>query len=100
MYIKEKRPVLKDIVIACKCDCCGKVVAGDSYPTDWHSFSSHHSDWGNDNVDSYEYWLVCSPDCYIKIISGLLNSNKDRDSFELDEMSIQFASKLIDKITI
>lgn len=48
------------------CDCCGKSLECDHLPRTWHEFSSHHSGWGNDSLESCETTTVCSPECYIK----------------------------------
>lgn len=98
MYIKEKQQVFKEVVVACKCDECGARVDGDSAPDGWHSFNSRHHEWGNDSIDSYEYWLVCSAECYAAVLGKLVSANKSRRSFEVDEMNLAFANKLIDKL--
>ena len=40
------------------CDVCNKEIKG-SY---WQ-LTTHHNDWGNDSIESYEYFDVCSKEC-------------------------------------
>lgn len=60
-----------DVLIARKCDICGKMIEkvehrgwGDLY--NYFLITTHHNDWGNDSIDSYEYYDACCPDCVIK----------------------------------
>ena len=40
------------------CDRCGKEITGHYY-----SLITHHSDWGNDSSESFEYMDLCSVEC-------------------------------------
>lgn len=96
MEIKEKQTVTetKEITIGYKCDVCGKESHGKYFPDDWHSFSHNHNEWGDDSVDSYEYHLVCSAECYsVKLNECVIDLEGRRDA-KVDEMEIQFARKL------
>ena len=45
------------------CDICGKEIKnGNGY---WE-VETHHNDWGNDSVESYEHFDVCSIECLKK----------------------------------
>lgn len=41
------------------CDVCRQEIQSNSY---WE-LTTHHNDWGNDSIESYEYFDVCSEKC-------------------------------------
>lgn len=99
MEIKEKKEVteVKEVTVGHKCDNCGKVVNKVNFPDEWHSFSSQHREWGNDSCDSFEYYEVCSPECYIDKFTKIVEVEmKDRHDAEINEMEIQFARRLVE----
>lgn len=100
MKIKETKEVTetKEVVIAHKCDVCGKEHKGNYFPDDWHSFSSSHNHWGNDSVDSLEYHEVCSPKCYIKKLGECVDEFENFSDAKIDEFDIQFARKFVNYI--
>lgn len=95
--IKEYQTVNKEVRVGCKCDVCGVEVKG--YAAGWFHFNTHHSEWGNYSCESYEYYDVCSAECYV---SKLTESVKDMSSYKrsgrIAEMSIEFAEKLLQKL--
>ena len=42
------------------CDICGKEIERDDGYWNCHTF---HNDWGNDSVESHEYFDICSVEC-------------------------------------
>lgn len=98
MDIKETKEVteVKTVTVGIKCDNCGKVHNGD-LPDEWHSFSSHHNEWGNDSIYSYEYYDVCSPECYVEklaeVVEGEMNGIYNG---KVDDMEIQFARRMVE----
>ena len=76
--ITEKKEVTKieDVVIKEEvyCDECGKLIQPQKWffgETVYKGFTviTHHSDWGNDSVDSYQHLDICSKECLHKNIS-------------------------------
>lgn len=64
MKIYEKKQVVKqeDVLKTIVCDECKKDIK--ELDTDhYYSVSTHHSRWGNDSVDSWEYLDLCSYKC-------------------------------------
>lgn len=100
MELKEYKEVTEKrrVTIGYKCDVCGKAHYGNNYPNDWHEFSAHHNEWGKDSGDSYEYYLVCSPECYKIKLTSCINNFKEYESAEIDGMTVEFASKLLDNM--
>jgi hypothetical protein len=82
--------------VAAVCDECGREHKGHDYPDDWHYFNGHHSSWGNDSCDSYQYYLVCSPECYAKQLKKAVREFGDYNTAEVDDMTIDFAKRLAD----
>ena len=68
VLIKEKR----------YCDICNKEIENNK---SYWKLTTHHSDWGNDSIESYEYFDVCSKECMRnKFEEYLEDSGDDRYS--------------------
>jgi hypothetical protein len=94
--IKEKKQVMEDVVIAYKCDVCGSFEKNYSiYREMWLNFNEGHTAWGNDSVDSIQYYDVCSVNCFMKKLGEIVPSIKDYDGAEVAEMPIAFAAQLL-----
>lgn len=101
MEVNEIKQVTetKSVTVARKCDVCGNIHKGKYTPNEWHTFSHNHNEWGNDSCDSYEYHEVCSPECYLTKFKECIEDLKGRKSAKIDDFEIDFARKLIEKIT-
>lgn len=79
--IVEKTIETKNLV-AIKCDICGKEIAGQFW-----RLTTHHHDWGNDSIDSYEYFDLCSRECINKALDDYINDCKASNTqcFELEQ---------------
>ena len=97
MYKKERKEVKeqRQVIVAVVCDNCGKEHKGSEQPDEWHSFSGHHNEWGNDSVDSCEYYQVCSPKCYVEKLTEVVKEFDGYRSAEIDDMTIDFAKSLV-----
>ena len=85
MSIKtERKEVIKksydNVPVSGECDICGKTlmpVDKDKLPShykdrdiyDYYRITTHHHDWGNDSIESYEYFDCCCIDCALKFIA-------------------------------
>lgn len=71
-----------ETVAAVKCDICGKEITGKF----WH-LTTHHNDWGNDSIDSYEYYDLCSRECIDKALDNYIINCKASNTqcFELEQ---------------
>lgn len=100
MYLKEQKSVteFKEITVGIKCDVCGKIHKCSYIPDEWHNISMHHNDWGNDSVDSYESFDVCSPKCYITKLKECVKELDGRHSAEVDYFDIYFARLLVNSL--
>ena len=100
MKIKETKSVTKnqEVTTSIKCDVCGKVHNGDYTPEEWHEISIHHHHWGNDSVESYEYFDVCSPECYWQKIKECVAEYEGFTDAKIDDFEIQFARRLVNSL--
>lgn len=60
MKIMEYKEVTtkKEITVAIKCNVCGKAIDGKFW-----TLATSHRDWGNDSIESFEYFDLCSHKC-------------------------------------
>lgn len=58
-----------------KCDVCGKIFTGPYWIA-----NVHHNDWGNDSVDSYEYYDLCSSVCVRNIFEKYMVDCRDSNT--------------------
>lgn len=65
MEITETKIITEPRKISCvvgvKCDRCGDIIQKGKV---YYHITTHHNDWGNDSIDSYENFDLCS-DCYL-----------------------------------
>ena len=55
------------------CDVCGKEIG--KHKSYWHI--STHEDWGNDTIDSFEYFDICSENCMREKFEEYLKDSND-----------------------
>lgn len=92
--IKQTQKVEREVTVHVKCDVCNKTHDGNNIPKEWHGFSIHHNHWGNDSQDSYEYFDVCSPECYKSKFKECVEAFDGFTDGEIDGFEIQFATIL------
>ena len=87
MKIEERKEVthttIESVIVGRKCDVCGNDIKPITYPMRQYNYfviHTHHSDWGNDSVDSHEYFDACSPDCVMKFSEKYVKDSYDRIS--------------------
>ena len=95
MEITKKKTVFENVTIGHKCDVCKKQHDGENYPNSWHYFNHSHESWGNDSIDSVEWFLVCSPECYFKQLKESLKEVGEYDEASIDNMGGDFVKELI-----
>ncbi|MDT3386702.1 MAG: hypothetical protein LIR46_02910 [Bacteroidota bacterium] len=67
--ITERKEVthveVEDVLIGRKCDICGKDILPLEHDIGYNYFciATHHHDWGNDSVESWDHKDACCPDC-------------------------------------
>lgn len=79
--ITKKGKITEQII----CDVCGKIIADVNKPKiRYWELTTHHTDWGEDSIYSYEYFDLCSQDCIRTKLEEYLESCKTSDTFEFD----------------
>jgi len=81
----KKIVAIQHCIVGKKCDVCGKEIPPTTIPHmsgepvyDYYEVTTHHNDWGNDSVDSYEYFDVCSPDCAYKLWGKYIHDSAEK----------------------
>ena len=82
MRITERKEVVhtkvEEVTIGRICDYCGKEIKPiDTYRPNSDEYNyfyicTHHHDWGNDSIESYESFDACSPECALKLAEAYL----------------------------
>ena len=82
MKIKRTKEVIKhsveEVITGRKCDICGNdilPVNGNTY--NYFYIVTNHFDWGNDSIDSFEYFDACSPACVLKFVKESIEDAYD-----------------------
>jgi len=82
--IKETRQVTKEVevTIGITCDVCGKAIKGDYW-----TLRTSHNDWGNDSVDSFKYFDLCSRKCVCQKLKDYFIDCKESNTqeFQLEQ---------------
>ena len=72
MRVKLEKEVIeiKEKVVEIKCDVCGSIIeTEEEYNSDkrkggyFYRVNTRHRDWGNDSIDSSEWYDLCSDEC-------------------------------------
>lgn len=90
----EKREVVteKEVCIATFCDKCNKqIIRPKSYSEakNFHFYhvTTHHSDWGNDSIESYQYFDFCSMDCLKPHMNEYFFRSNGSEEYEISRES-------------
>jgi hypothetical protein len=100
-----KKEVTKTIttkeVIGYKCDVCGKekMIKSNNNPFPktediWQDVTTGHDGWGNDSRDSRYDLIICSPECFFKMMEKQTESKRYIEC----QISFEFSKRIIDKI--
>ena len=99
--IKAAKMVKQEVTVAWQCDVCYTQTADlGRYEQEWHHFSKGHQGWGNDSIDSYDEYDVCSVDCFIKQLQESVPDLLEYadSAAEIADMPVRFAQKLLDRL--
>jgi hypothetical protein len=90
-----EKTIKAEIVENIKCDICGKEIDGKFW-----ILTTSHEDWGNDSVDSVEYFDICSTECINKALNDYIErceySYTQRFELEQDLFSAESGDKDVD----
>ena len=97
MKIKKSESVQIENVVGHTCDVCKKTVMERTLPKEWYSFSSHHDEWGNDSIESYEDFDVCSVRCYMDQLYRCVGEMEGKEATaEIDNKSYHFVKTMLE----
>ena len=84
-YYETKEHVITEQVLvrsAIICDVCKKEIQSDA---GYWEVTTHHNDWGNDSIDSYEAFDICSVECLkSKFDEYCDNSNSQYNTWQIE----------------
>lgn len=83
-YEKKEHTIIKETPVKVICDVCGNEVN----PKNWFRITTSHSDWGNDSIDSYESFDVCSDKCAVMFASKYLKDAYE-DEYNTKDIEIE-----------
>ena len=91
MEINEYRNVTtkQRVLIAIKCDVCGEYIVGDYW-----KLTTSHNDWGNDSVESCEFFQLCSHSCIRKKLKDYFDDCQSSSTQEFDLEQSYFKPKI------
>lgn len=78
------------------CDCCGKESRNEMEHNTWFHVNAHHSEWGNDSIDSYEWYDICSSQCYIDKMIAIFLKMRYWKNYSAEIFGLDY--RVIDKI--
>lgn len=101
MRIMDRREVVRkevqEVLIGRRCDVCGGEIVPDKrqmgHGYNFFKIVTHHSDWGNDSVDSFEEIDACCPECVMKFTAGYIQDAYD-DPVNTKEIEIEHVRAL------
>lgn len=67
-YKNIEKIIITEKLVGIKCDICGKEITGKFW-----RLTTHHNDWGNDSIDSYEYFDLCSRECINRALDNYID---------------------------
>jgi hypothetical protein len=96
MDIKQSKFVLKEEAIGKICDQCGKTELNSKiYENNWLGFSESHQGWGSDSSDSFNWYDVCSAECFIAMLPVRIENNDGYSGAEIAGMPVNFCKQLL-----
>ena len=88
--VKQQVTVEKEIDVGVVCDGCGKEIRNKNNMNEriarlpYYEVTTHHNDWGNDSVDSYEYFDFCSLDCMLPHMRTYYKTANGSESYDVE----------------
>ena len=90
--VKEKKTITTDVVIGQEiyCDECGRLIFRKKNKQivycigDYWELTTGHHDWGNDSIDSIEYFDLCSKECCTTRFKDYIQCCQGTKYFELE----------------
>lgn len=77
-----EKTIRTEKLVAVKCDICGKEITEKFW-----RLTKHHYDWGNDSIESYEKYDICSRKCINRALDDYIDDCEESNTrcFELEQ---------------
>ena len=88
-YVKKEVVKEEKVLHAINCDECQADILhsnSDSY----YKVTTHHSRWGGESYNTYEYLDICSYDCLIENMGEYLKKAGHTSSYDIELVNNQF----------
>lgn len=79
--VTKKEKILKTI----KCDTC-KTDINKLDTTYYYTVTTHHGQWGNDSIDSFEHLDFCSYQCLLENMNEYFSDAGDTYEYEIEKV--------------
>lgn len=90
VYKNLRQVEVKQVVVGKMCDVCHKDIppterfSSKTFP--YYEITTHHSDWGNDSCESFNYYHACSPECAMKFAAKYIKDSYDQRNSNVIEI--------------
>lgn len=93
---KDKKIIqIDEVEVGIKCDRCKKIIKNeDDYNRKYlqgkhyYEVTTHHHDWGNDSIDSYEDYDFCNEKCLFEFLKEYYNGKQGTFCCDIEEIKI------------
>ena len=95
-YKRKEIKKIQETEVGIACDICKRKIKEEKdyesvYRTKMSHFyevTTHHNDWGNDSIDSYEYRDICGEECLFKFLKEYFDGTDGTLQCEIEEVKI------------
>lgn len=95
-YKKKEITKIEETEIGITCDMCKKEILNEEdYKSEfrtkmshYYEITTHHNDWENDSIDSYEYRDICSENCLFNFLKDYYDGTDGTLCCEIEEHRI------------
>ena len=95
-YKEKEIKRIEEIEIGITCDMCKKEILNEEdYKSEfrtkmshYYKVTTHHHDWGNDSIDSYNYIDICSESCLFNFLKKYYDGKDGTLCCEIEERRI------------
>ena len=87
-YKQETREVVSKTLESIECDRCGAIIGikearKGNYKAKYFHVVTYHNDWGNDSIDSTEFYDFCSYECLEKDLKKYYEKARGTEEYDI-----------------
>ncbi len=94
-YKDKKITEINRVEVGIKCDNCKKIIKNENdykrtylQQKHYYEVTTHHHGWGNDSIESYEYYDFCNEKCLFEFLKKYYNGSEGTLCCEIEEIRI------------